>query len=359
MKKKTVGIISTVIVLSAIGSFLPDSDIDQSVETSDQLISTTYSISSTTNTTGEIKENSTTELDTTLVTPTIQSTKQETKKSTKKNNTTHKINNSDSVAKYNGKAYISLKSKPDFLKSDYTTTSFEYYSPLDSLGRCGVCFACIGRDIMPTEERGEIGPVKPTGWHTVRYDDLIADKYLYNRCHLIGYQLSGENANTRNLITGTRYLNVTGMLPFENKVANYVERTNNHVLYRVTPDFHGKELVARGVQIEALSVEDNGSGICFNVYCYNVQPGIIIDYSNGDSKRENEPANTTKNKTTTTTKKVEDKDCTYILNTNTKKFHYPSCSSVNQMKEKNKAKSNETREQLIAKGYSPCGNCHP
>ena len=163
-----------------------------------------------------------------------------------------------------------------------TTTAFENYSDLDSLGRCGVAYANICRDIMPTEERGKIGMIKPSGWHTVKYD-VIKDRYLYNRCHLIGYQLAGENANPKNLITGTRYLNVEGMLPFENLVADYVNNTGNHVLYRVTPMFSGSNLVANGVLIEAKSVEDNGGGILFNVYCYNVQPGVGINYENGDS----------------------------------------------------------------------------
>ena len=164
-----------------------------------------------------------------------------------------------------------------------TTTSFESYSELDSLGRCGVAYACASTDTMPTEERGTIGQIKPTGWHTVKYD-CVDGKYLYNRCHLIGYQLTGENANTKNLITGTRYLNVEGMLPFENMVAEYVEETGNHVMYRVTPHFEGTNLLASGVQMEAYSVEDDGEGVCFNVYVYNAQPGITIDYKNGDSR---------------------------------------------------------------------------
>ena len=174
---------------------------------------------------------------------------------------------------------------PDFSPSDFSTDSFEEYSELDSLGRCGPALANIGRDIMPTEKRGPIGQIKPSGWHTVKYD-IIDKKYLYNRGHLIGYQLTGENANPQNLITGTRYLNVEGMLPFENKVAEYVKKTGNHVLYRVTPIFTNDNLLADGVQIEAISVEDNGRGISFNVFCYNVQPGITIDYSNGNSRLE-------------------------------------------------------------------------
>lgn len=189
----------------------------------------------------------------------------------------------DAIPAYDGKAYVAVNNnEPFFTDSDMTTTAFENYSDLDSLGRCGVAYANICRDIMPTEERGKIGMIKPSGWHTVKYD-VIKDRYLYNRCHLIGYQLAGENANPKNLITGTRYLNVEGMLPFENLVADYVNNTGNHVLYRVTPMFSGSNLVANGVLIEAKSVEDNGGGILFNVYCYNVQPGVGINYENGDS----------------------------------------------------------------------------
>lgn len=172
--------------------------------------------------------------------------------------------------------------KPEFKEEDLTTKAYEFYSELDILGRCGYAMACIGTELMPTEDRGSIGQVKPSGWQLVKYD-FVDGKYLYNRCHLIGYQLSGENANVKNLITGTRYLNVEGMLPFENMVADYVKDTGNHVLYRVTPIFDGNNLVARGVQMEAYSVEDDGEGICFNVYAYNNQPGVTIDYATGKS----------------------------------------------------------------------------
>ena len=183
---------------------------------------------------------------------------------------------------YSGEPYISVcGGDPDFSEDEITSVSYEYYSELDALGRCGVCIASVGQDIMPTEKRGSIGQVKPTGWHTVKYD-FVDGKYLYNRCHLIGFQLTGENANKRNLITGTRYLNVEGMLPFENMVADYVKETGNHVMYRVTPIFVGDELLARGVHIEAESVEDGGDGIMFNVFCYNVQPGVVLDYATGE-----------------------------------------------------------------------------
>ena len=187
------------------------------------------------------------------------------------------------IPEYSGDPYVVLNDNwPNFDVEDLTTEPFEYYSELDDLGRCGVAYANVCVEIMPTEERGSIGQVKPSGWQTVKYD-IVEGKYLYNRCHLIGYQLAGENANKQNLITGTRYLNVTGMLPFENMVDSYVEETENHVLYRVTPIFVGTELVARGVQMEAFSVEDEGEGICFNVFVYNVQPGITIDYATGNS----------------------------------------------------------------------------
>ena len=189
---------------------------------------------------------------------------------------------------YAGQPYTVIKDNvPDFTEEEKSCTqAFEYYGELDALGRCTVTFANVCPQTQPTEKRGTIGQVRPSGWHTVKYNDLIDGNYLYNRCHLIGYQLTGENANISNLITGTRYLNVEGMLPFEDMVDDYVDETGNHVLYRVTPIFKGDELVARGVRMEAWSVEDAGTGICFDVFCYNVQPGIVIDYATGDSQRE-------------------------------------------------------------------------
>lgn len=189
-----------------------------------------------------------------------------------------------SIPQFTDEPYVVLNdNRPNFSEADYNKEELEEYSELDYLGRCGPAFAKVGIETMPTEERGEIGQVKPSGWQTVKYD-IVDGKYLYNRCHLIGFQLTGENANKANLITGTRYMNVDGMLPFENMVADYVQETGNHVLYRVTPVFEGENLVASGVQIEAKSIEDDGKGICFNVYVYNVQPGVTIDYSNGQSK---------------------------------------------------------------------------
>lgn len=187
------------------------------------------------------------------------------------------------IPDYSGEPYVIVQNNvPYFSDADLTATSYENYSELDELGRCGAATACIGRDLMPTEERGSIGQIKPSGWHLAKYD-CVDGQYLYNRCHLIGYQLAGENANEKNLITGTRYLNIAGMLPFENMVTDYVKETGKHVLYRVTPIFNGDDLVASGVLMEAKSVEDGGAGILFNVYCYNVQPGVQIDYATGDS----------------------------------------------------------------------------
>ena len=260
----------------------------------------------------------------------------------------------NTIPDYSGSPYIVINSnKPEFTNSEITTKAFEKYSELDNLSRCGVAFACLGIETMPTTERGEIGMVKPSGWHLKKYD-CVDGKYLYNRCHLIGFQLSGENANDRNLITGTRYLNVDGMLPFENQVADYIEGTKNHVMYRVTPIFEGDNLLCKGVKMEAYSVEDNGKGVCFNVFCYNAQPSIKIDYRTGESYLL---VTTTASPETTNSK--DEAEATYILNINSKKFHYPSCSSVNKMTEKNKKDYSGDKNDLINQGYSACGICKP
>lgn len=259
------------------------------------------------------------------------------------------------IPDYDGKAYVELNGNvPEFSESEKTySESFEEYGKLDSLGRCTYAVSCIGKDLMPTEKRGSIGAVKPSGWHISKYD-FVDGKYLYNRCHLIGYQLTAENANERNLITGTRYLNVEGMLPFENDVADYIEITNNHVYYKVTPIFEGNNLVANGVQMQAYSVEDNGQGISFNVYCYNVQPGVAIDYATGD----NQVMASSSASVTSTSSDVADKK-TYIVNTKTKKFHNPDCDGVKKMSSSNKKKYKGTRDSLISNGYSPCQKCNP
>lgn len=278
---------------------------------------------------------------------------------------------------YSKSASIKLNNNTPYFTEDEiavaASSSYEAYSPLDSLGRCGITQASLSLDTMPTEERGEIGSVKPSGWHTVKYDGIDGN-YLYNRCHLIGYQLSGENSNTRNLITGTRYMNVEGMLPYENKTADYIKSTGNHVLYRVIPIFEGDNLLASGVTMEAYSIEDAGKGLSFCVYCYNVQPGITINYVNGDSTGPaftgSTTGSTTDSKTESKTESTEQSSTfkqnngneissTYILNTNTRKFHRPDCSSVKKMKDKNKAEFTGTREEAIAAGYDPCGNCNP
>ena len=335
---------------------------------------------------------------------------------------------------YSGEAYVELNDNvPSFSKNDMTTKAFEKYSELDDLGRCGVAYANVCKETMPTEERGNIGMIKPSGWHTVKYDN-VDGKYLYNRCHLIGYQLTAENANEKNLITGIRYLNIEGMLPFENMVADYIDETDNHVLYRVTPIFKGDNLLASGVQMEAYSVEDKGKGVSFNVYCYNVQPGIEINYSDGTSRladgtiasitlnyskytltvgqsktlaASTSPESAAKNviwyssnskaatvdkngkvtavkagtatitaKTsnglkatckvtvkaksdTTVTNSTSSGNVTYVLNTNTKKFHLPNCSSVKDMKDKNKKEVSCSRDEVIDMGYVPCKRCNP
>lgn len=253
----------------------------------------------------------------------------------------------DSIPAYDGSPWVELnQNTPNFDPDALTQEAFEEYGPLDSLGRCTTAWANVCQELMPTEDRESISSVTPTGWINREYDG----EYLYNRCHLIGFQLTGENANEQNLIAGTRYLNVEGMLPFENMVADYVKETGNHVLYRVTPIFDGDNLVASGVEMEAQSVEDQGEGICFHVYCYNVQPGVTIDYATGESWPEG----------------TEQPDAGqsgagqhYVLNTSSMKFHLPDCPGVSNMSEQNKQEYTGSREELIAQGYSPCGTCDP
>lgn len=273
----------------------------------------------------------------------------------------------EEIPSYTGEPYAVVNDNiPEFAEEDFEKKSFEIYSEFDELGRCGAAYANIGPDLMPRKERGKIGQVRPSGWQTVKYD-CVDGKYLYNRCHLIGYQLTAENANKKNLITGTRYMNVEGMLPFENMTADYIHETGNHVLYRATPLYRDDDLVASGVQMEAKSVEDDGEGISFNVYCYNVQPGIMIDYSTGDSWEESDP----ETEKETVLSEFSDGEMqeqekvqgyyqeTYIINTNSRVFHKPKCSSVKRMKEKNKMECTGTREEILDQGYSPCKNCNP
>ena len=290
------------------------------------------------------------------------------------------------IPNFTDEPYIVINNNvPDFFLWQISSEPYIVFSPFDDLGRTGAGMACLGKETLPTVARGEIGNIRPTGWHTVRYDDLIEDRYLYNRAHVIGYMLSGDNNTPENLFTGTRYLNTGAMLQFETSVVAYIEKTGNHVIYRVTPEYWGQDLVATGVQMEAYSVEDNGAGICFNVFVYNVQPGILIDYRTGESERDLDfaPGSATSpspllgigddeseassvpdrslqepsdSGTQTLTEPIA---ITYVLNTNTMKFHSPSCPSVADMKAKNRQDFYGTRDEAIAAGYSPCGRCHP
>lgn len=298
------------------------------------------------------------------------------------------------IPAYSGSPSVEINdNKPEFTKSEITKVSFESYGELDDLGRCTPAMASIGKDLMPTKDRESISMVRPTGWDQEKYPGLVDSDppYLYNRCHMIGFQLTGENANEQNLITGTRYFNVEGMLPYENEVADYIRSTGNHVMYRVTPVFEGNNLLCDGVKIEALSVEDSGKGISFNVFCYNVQPGVIIDYSDGSNKLDrNYKSNQTdksdekvvsdngsqSGKTTFTleefattgsgdnaesvSRTAPEKTYSYIGNKNSHVFHYPDCDSVKDMKEKNKVYFEDTtRDEVIENGFKPCGRCKP
>lgn len=311
------------------------------------------------------------------------------------------------VPEYTGSASVAINNNVPFFNADEKaagTSSFETYSELDDLRRCGTAYACIGKDIMPTEERGQIGMVKPTGWHTVKYD-CVDGKYLYyNRCHLIAYCLAGENANEKNLITGTRYLNIEGMLPYETLTAKYMDNNpDNHVLYRVTPVFIGNELVARGVLMEGYSVEDNGTGINFCVFCYNVQPDVEINYADGESSQNsstsksasftgytdkdsssssstdkgtgftgytNENATETdagknssfsgySNKNSGFTGYTDENTSSYVVNISSKKFHKADCKNADKISDKNKEIVNESRDELISNGYEPSKCCNP
>lgn len=259
--------------------------------------------------------------------------------------------NASSVPSYNGNAYVTVNDNiPSFSEKELTVEAYESYGKLDSFGRCTGAIASCGTEIMPgeDEERGSISSIKPTGWVQAEYD-FVSGKYLYNRCHLIGWQLSAENANKKNLITGTRYLNTEGMLPFENMIADYIKETGNHVAYRVTPIFEGTNLLCSGVQLEACSIEDQGEGICFNVYCYNVQPGVVIDYRTGKSAMEEdeEPDVSEEDK----------KEITYALNISTKKIHSLNCRYAKQISDKNYQEYTGDIEDLLKKGYTRCGHC--
>lgn len=262
------------------------------------------------------------------------------------------------IPAYAGKPYAVINDNSPFFTEEEiakATTSWEEYGDMDKLGRCSMCWASVGKDIMPTGERGSIGSIKPTGWHTVKYD-FVNGKYLYNRSHLIGWQLTGENANEKNLVTGTRSFNVDGMLPFENMVADYVREDDERVLYRVTPMFDGDDLVCRGVLMEAISVEDNGDSVLFNVFVYNVQPGIKINYATGESSLDDKQTAGTGD---SDSEAASDVDTTYVINASSMKFHKEDCSSISSMNPANKKVVTSTRDELVSEGYSPCGICKP
>ena len=256
----------------------------------------------------------------------------------------------DELPEFSGDPFVEVNGNvPSFSEAERDLAALEAYAPLDGLGRCGTAFALIGPETMSTEERGSIGSVKPSGWHLVKYD-IVDGAYLYNRCHLIAYRLAGENANERNLVTGTRFMNVRGMVPLEDRVASYVDRTGNHVLYRATPVFEGDDLVARGVHIEAESVEDGGSGVSFNVFAYNAQPGVEIDYATGESRLDG---------SLESQGAFDASQYAYVLNVKTKRFHKPDCPSVEDMKAANREGFDGSREEAEARGYVPCGRCNP
>lgn len=252
----------------------------------------------------------------------------------------------EDVPVYDGQPYAVMNDNHLYEMID-DAAEFIRISPFDELERCGDVEAVIGPDTLPEEKRGSIGNIQPSGWHTVRYDDLIDGSYLYNRCHLIAYEISGINADEENLVTGTRYMNVMGMLPYENQIVSYIRRTGNHVYYHATPIFIDDELVCRGILLEASSIEDDDLEFC--IFCYNVQPGIIIDYRTGDSEVEEQ----------TISRTIPSPKQEYVLNTNTHKFHYPDCDSVKAMKDKNKQYIEASREEIIEQGYEPCAVCNP
>ena len=266
------------------------------------------------------------------------------------------------IPEFSGDPYVEINGNvPFFTEEEITTESYESYAELDALGRCGAAMACIGKDLMPTEDRGDIANVKPTGWKQAQYD-CVSGGNLYNRCHLIGYQLTGENDNEKNLITGTRFMNWDGMVDFENMIADYIKDTGNHVMYRVTPIFENYDLVARGVLMEAYSVEDNGEGIQFCVYCYNNQPGVCIDYYDGTSWLDGDtpPAKDEGTGDGDETGNPDNGGATYVLNTSSKKVHLPDCRYARDMKEENKQETTKSLEELIEQdGYAACGTCKP
>lgn len=366
MSKKIKIIIAVVALLVVLVSAFSGQDSEITTQTTTEIIETTLKNQAILNDT---------EKETADPTEAEKAEDKTTENETQKTNKPQSVGDDNSKAvlskipEYSGRPFVVINDNiPSFNKYELTTKGYETYASLDSLGRCGGAVASCGREIMPeaNEERGSISSVKPSGWVQAQYD-WVSGKYLYNRCHLLGWQLSAENANKRNLITGTRYMNTEGMLPFENMVADYIRETNNHVAYRVTPIYNGSDLVARGVQMEAYSVEDDGEGICFNIFCYNVQPGVIIDYSTGRSRSTESDRETTKRvvavpvettkKQVETTKKPNTVTSQYVLNTNTKKIHKSSCHHINKMNEANKKSYSGSIDDLYSQGYTTCGTC--
>ncbi len=365
LNKKIKSLLSILCLIAVLLSAFTGCDSEKISETTTEIVETTLENQITGNKTEE---------DITDNLGNSSGSEENTEKETQKANKTDSVGDDNSKAvlskipEYSGRPYAVINDNiPSFNKYELTTKGYETYASLDSLGRCGGAVASCGREIMPKadEERGSISAVKPSGWVQAQYD-CVSGKYLYNRCHLLGWQLSAENANKRNLITGTRYMNTEGMLPFENMVADYIRETGNHVAYRVTPIYNGSDLVVSGVQMEAYSVEDDGEGICFNVFCYNVQPGVKIDYSTGRSRASGSNKETTKKYVSVQTTKeyVEETKKpisynTYAYSSKSDKFHYPDCRYVKTIKAENYCEYTGDRQGMINKGYSPCKNCNP
>ncbi len=264
---------------------------------------------------------------------------------------------------YSGEAYTAMNgNRPYFDTEELVPESFELYYPLDALGRCTMAEAVIGQDTMASGSRGEIWMVKPAGWHSDRYASVDGEA-LYNRCHLIAHYLSDEDANPRNLVTGTRYMNTYGMNAAENMIGDYVKETGNHVRYRVTPVYTGDHLLCDGLLVEAYSIEDDGEDICFCIYAYNVQPGFVIDYATGDNYSESGEEKLGAASETTASYEdylaEEDENGTYILNVKSKKFHRPDCQGAKDISEKNRKEYTGSRNRLVEDGYKPCGSCNP
>ena len=349
-------VLSIIMLLSFVGCDLDTSDYGQSSGIESSSVTDTTDTTDTTNTSsgntesnGEIESTPSSSTQTTT-----QSATQKPNNSTVGTGTAKAVDPSTLPA-YTGTAYtIVNNNQPNFSAAELTTKGYEKYSSLDNLGRCGVALASCGKEIMPgaNEERGSISSIKPTGWIQRSYSG-VSGGYLWNRCHLIGWQLSAENANRQNLITGTRYMNINGMLPFENMVADYIRETGKHVAYRITPIFEGNNLVCSGVQMEAYSIEDEGESICFNVYCYNVQPGIAINYATGDSSGPSSSTTTSTPSTEqgdTNDNQAASGDMVWIPNSGSKYHSRSGCSNMKNPRQ-------VTKQEAENEGYEPCKKC--